>query len=81
MVDEYLVQVEFACKCGTELVAQCQDVRGGFVGSHCVACPTCGKGHETPTLPKRFFFSSNGTWQQVPVPFERAVASKVGLAP
>jgi len=63
---ERFVQFLWPCDCGVELQVHGEyfvGFRGG--GLHSVTCPNCGKRHDLPTRPLRFFARDQKFWEVI----------------
>ena len=65
--EERFVLFEWPCDCGAELQVHGQFYVGFRVGRAFVTCPKCGKNHDLPTTPLRFFLHEGTVWNPVPL--------------
>ena len=62
------VLFELSCGCGAKLQVHGEHYVGIRVGGFIVTCPKCGKDHDLPTKPLRFYLLEGTTWNLMPLP-------------
>lgn len=63
--EELYVPFLWSCECGAELQAHGEHYVGFRVGREFVTCPKCGKEHDLPARPVRFFLREGNNWNPV----------------